>query len=267
MATVKREDEFFGPHAPYNGCEQGSPLNNFLVANSGKRSIVFLDEIEKTSREILNALLVPFERGASIIDRRGGNGKVDISKVIWILATNALDNDIKAFFAKEKTITPEVMMKEGKTLVSKMRRTLHGRFGAAFTSRIDLILPFFPFSNDEQAVLAHLEIWERREELQRPICLDPKARRLVGNIKLTMEKDYKSCRIISKSYMAEEGVRSIKRAVDSIETDIFDHYLDASCDPITEEDQKVERKYVLSADKSNDVVTINTGGATVKGEL
>ncbi|KAK6541470.1 hypothetical protein TWF694_007279 [Orbilia ellipsospora] len=266
MAAVKREDEFFGPHSPYRGYEQGSPLNNFLVANNGKRAIVFLDEIEKTSQAILNALLVIFERGASIIDRRGGNRKADISKVIWILATNALDNNIKTFFTMEKHITPELMLKEGRALVSGMRKTLHGRFGAAFTSRIDLILPFFPFSYDEQAVLAHLEIWERREELQRSICLDPKARRLVGNIKLSMEKDYKSCRIISKSYMTEEGVHSIKRAVDSIETDIFEHYLDASNDSITEEDQKIEREYILLADKLNDMVTLSVGETIVREE-
>jgi AAA domain (dynein-related subfamily) len=58
-----REDELFGPRAPYVGSAAGSPLNNFLARKSGKKCIVFLDEFEKTTRDIHNALLIPFDKG------------------------------------------------------------------------------------------------------------------------------------------------------------------------------------------------------------
>jgi hypothetical protein len=60
---VNQERELFGPRAPYIGCERGSPLNNFIAGNAGQRSVVFLDEFEKTSKEIHQSLLLPFDNG------------------------------------------------------------------------------------------------------------------------------------------------------------------------------------------------------------
>jgi AAA domain (dynein-related subfamily) len=60
---VNREIELFGPRHPYMNADVGSSLNNFLTRNSGKRSIVFLDEFEKTTKEIHSALLLPFDNG------------------------------------------------------------------------------------------------------------------------------------------------------------------------------------------------------------
>lgn len=60
---VNREMELFGPRNPYVGAEVGTPLNNFLVKNAGKRCIVFLDEFEKTTKDIHQALLLPFDNG------------------------------------------------------------------------------------------------------------------------------------------------------------------------------------------------------------
>jgi ATP-dependent Clp protease ATP-binding subunit ClpA len=60
---ASRENELFGPKKPYVGADEGFPLNNFLAANNGKKCIVFLDEFEKTTADIWNALLIPFDRG------------------------------------------------------------------------------------------------------------------------------------------------------------------------------------------------------------
>jgi AAA domain (dynein-related subfamily) len=64
--VVRREIELFGGRHPYVNAEQGTSLNNFLVRNSGKRCIVFLDEFEKTTSEIHQALLLPFDNGQKI---------------------------------------------------------------------------------------------------------------------------------------------------------------------------------------------------------
>jgi ATP-dependent Clp protease ATP-binding subunit ClpA len=60
-----RESELFGPRHPYVGADRGSPLNNFLAKNAGQRCIVFLDEFEKTTSDIHQALLLPFDNGKS----------------------------------------------------------------------------------------------------------------------------------------------------------------------------------------------------------
>ena len=62
---MRYETDLFGPKKPYIGHEHGSPLNNFLAKMTGKRGIVFLDEFEKTTREVQNALLIPFDEGWS----------------------------------------------------------------------------------------------------------------------------------------------------------------------------------------------------------
>ena len=60
---VNREMELFGGRHPYVNADRGTPLNNFLARNDGQRSIVFLDEFEKTTKEIHQALLLPFDNG------------------------------------------------------------------------------------------------------------------------------------------------------------------------------------------------------------
>lgn len=60
---VTKEIELFGPRKPYHGASEGSPLNNFLARHSGERSIVFFDEFEKTTPDIHQALLLPFDSG------------------------------------------------------------------------------------------------------------------------------------------------------------------------------------------------------------
>lgn len=64
--TFKSEMELFGARPPYMESLRGSLLNNFLATKTGTRSIVFMDEFEKTSKEIHNALLVPFDQGLNI---------------------------------------------------------------------------------------------------------------------------------------------------------------------------------------------------------
>lgn len=61
--TFSTETELFGPRPPYERYGEGSSLNNFLARNSQRRSIVFMDEFEKTKKEIHHTLLIPFDQG------------------------------------------------------------------------------------------------------------------------------------------------------------------------------------------------------------
>jgi ATP-dependent Clp protease ATP-binding subunit ClpA len=65
-SIVSRESELFGPRKPFVGADEGSPLNNFLARKSGQKCIVFLDEFERASSDIWNALLIPFDRGIEL---------------------------------------------------------------------------------------------------------------------------------------------------------------------------------------------------------
>ncbi|UKZ66600.1 uncharacterized protein TrAtP1_007771 [Trichoderma atroviride] len=114
--TFTHEMELFGPRRPYHGYEKGSAVNNFLVGHSGKRCIVFLDEFEKTTKEIHSSLLLPFDNG-EYRDRRNGE-KIDCSKTIWILATNALDNTILDFCKHNEAITGD----DGNEKTRQMRK-------------------------------------------------------------------------------------------------------------------------------------------------
>jgi ATP-dependent Clp protease ATP-binding subunit ClpA len=55
--------DLLGASNGYTRSDEGSQLNNFLGDHSGKRAVIFLDEFDKTEREVRNALLVVMEKG------------------------------------------------------------------------------------------------------------------------------------------------------------------------------------------------------------
>lgn len=57
------ETDLFGPKYPFSGHEAGSPLNNHLANEHGKRTVVFLDEFDKTTEEVRQSLLIVFDQG------------------------------------------------------------------------------------------------------------------------------------------------------------------------------------------------------------
>ena len=65
MTEVRFETDLFGPKYPFKGYEEGSPLNNFLEKNAAKRAIVMLDELEKSTQEVMNSLLIIFDEGSN----------------------------------------------------------------------------------------------------------------------------------------------------------------------------------------------------------
>jgi hypothetical protein len=146
---MKHESDIFGPKRPYLGYDKGSPVNNFLARNNGKRCIIFLDEFEKTTREVQNALLIPFDEGLSsffmllcisakmyagrYIDRRNRE-TLDCSQTIWVIATNAVDGIIADFcetrksqvFDTEDQIQHSRLMDD---LASMMKKQIKTEFG------------------------------------------------------------------------------------------------------------------------------------------
>lgn len=60
---MRTETDLFGPKAPYRGHEAGSALNNHLAKEHGNRTVVFLDEFDKTTEEVRQSLLIVFDQG------------------------------------------------------------------------------------------------------------------------------------------------------------------------------------------------------------
>lgn len=80
FTMMKHDTDIFGTWHPYIGSQAGIQLNNHLAEMDGKRTVVFLDEFDKTTEEVREAMLLLFESG-SYTDRRN-NEKIDCSKVL-----------------------------------------------------------------------------------------------------------------------------------------------------------------------------------------
>lgn len=65
MASTRDTWALFGSTGGWARSKDGSKLNNFLSENSGKRSVVFLDEFDKTDQKFRDALLLITQSGQS----------------------------------------------------------------------------------------------------------------------------------------------------------------------------------------------------------
>ncbi|KAF2973066.1 hypothetical protein GQX73_g612 [Xylaria multiplex] len=255
--VVKREIELFGQREPYVAAERGSSINNFLANHYGQRCIVFLDEFEKTTSEIHQALLLPFDNG-EYEDRRN-RAKVDCSKAIWILATNKLDPIIKSFTTRNPEILGEdetTKQKLGKQLSRELRQEFIAEFGAPITGRITEVIPFLPFSPGEQAVVAHKFLQELGRKVKAPVVLPEKGReQLLGNIRLRVRRDASVCRnLAAAEYSPDLGARSLAAAVKTVEDRLVEAYLDEEEE--IAEDQEMQEFFVDV--RGNEVVVYKT---------
>ena len=66
-AQTSTEFGLLGSTAGYKSNEAGSRLNNFLAANANKRCVVFLDEFDKTTKEVREALLKVTDTGMAAV--------------------------------------------------------------------------------------------------------------------------------------------------------------------------------------------------------
>lgn len=124
-------------------------MNNFLAEHTGKRSIVFLDEFEKTTDEVRQALLLPLDLG-HYRDRRSKQ-EIDCSKMIWIFACNLGYEHITKFHGshmKDKTGKQQSNVRLS-VLEHQLNTLLKAKLGSPLIGRMDAIIPFFPFSAGE----------------------------------------------------------------------------------------------------------------------
>ncbi|KAI1300952.1 P-loop containing nucleoside triphosphate hydrolase protein [Xylaria venustula] len=258
--TFRRENELFGPRPPYTGSQKGSPLNNFLASHSGRRGLVFMDEFEKTNQDIHNTLLIPFDQGEYL--NRRDSIKIDCSKIIWILATNRFDDNIHKFYeinrcdlAKSQNDQKKVALT--RQLVNDLKKECISYFGAPLAGRVSEIMPFLPFTPDEQAVIAYKAIMDLEAKLRQPVAVSQSGQidNLVGNIRLSVDDDVRvSFAAANDSYMPQLGARSILRDVtDAIRLPLVSQYLKSEED-INDNQAEAQFKVVLNADNEIEVL-------------
>ncbi|KAK1067517.1 hypothetical protein LTR74_006378 [Friedmanniomyces endolithicus] len=238
-----REMELFGSRHPYAGAARGTPLNNFLATYNGRRCIVLLDEFEKTSPEIHKALLLPFDNG-EYQDRRTLN-KIDCSKTIWIMATNAHDVVIQGFstmhshilFSEEYESEKRLLLKQLSYKIRDDFRSKHGVRPPRTRRRSDSeFLPFLTFTIGEQSVIVHKALLELSRKVRQAVSLvDGPDERLLGNMKLRIRRDVSVCRALAESeYHPDLGARSLLVAAEKVKRMLVDEYLNID-EEITEE--------------------------------
>ncbi|KAI0186067.1 P-loop containing nucleoside triphosphate hydrolase protein, partial [Xylaria flabelliformis] len=257
--TFKEEVELFGPRPPYQNYKFGSPLNNFLAYNSGERSIVFMDEFEKATKDIHNTLLIPFDQG-EYLDRRDSS-KVDCSRTIWILATNKFDDYILKFYELHRRQLCESQNEQKETTVLdqlniELKKLCISHFGAPLSGRVSEIIPFLPFTPEEQTVISHKGLMSLEDTLRRPVVISPHGENdnLVGNIRLDIVDDSELCSVIAQeSYTPQLGARCILNAVtNTVRMPLVGQYLEVDED-LCDGQPEIEFKVGITAEKKVEV--------------
>ncbi|KAL9576488.1 MAG: hypothetical protein Q9212_007056 [Teloschistes hypoglaucus] len=209
------ESDLFGARAPYQGWKAGSQLNNFLSNHSGETAVVFLDEFEKTTGDIHQSLLLILDEGF-YKDRRTHDQKLlDCSKIIWVLASNLGDEIIQERWNDNGAGTADhyqSIADSTDVLQHKLERSFHANLGAPLTGRLSAIIPFFPFSAEEQAVMAYKFMRKLFNETRKSINISED--HLARHLYLRFHDDGQIASFLAeKYYFPELGARSLAKAV------------------------------------------------------
>ncbi|KAJ6526273.1 P-loop containing nucleoside triphosphate hydrolase protein [Mycena vulgaris] len=160
-------------------------LAEFLINNEGKRCVVVLDEIEKVEEKTLWSLLMPWESGRCSFE--ASSRHIDVRNVVW-LGTSNVGHDVVSQHHASRTLPDELMSREEYVqLMNLVREPVSKHMGASVLSRVTTVLPFVPFTREEQAA----------------ICSEA-FHALAGDALI---------RIALESYVPAEGARSLYRAV------------------------------------------------------
>ena len=116
------------------------------------------------------------------------------------------------------------------------------------TGRFTLIVPFFPFSAPEQAVVAHKFILDFADKLRLPI--DLLANRLVGHVYLALQNDGQVAEYLAEvGYEEALGARSLQRVVQRlVHVRVAERYVEGDEEIVEEANRGPLMKYLLRLD-------------------
>ena len=208
---MKHDTDLLGPWPSYEGYEIGTQLNNYLAKWDGKRTVVFLDEFDKTTEDVRQAMLLLFESGL-YTDRRY-NTKVDCAKVIWILAANLAINEITKYWVDNLRGQMHQEQKGvPKDLKLLLKKCTIKAFGAPLAGRLPAIIPFTPFDEGERAVTAYKFMRDLWHDVRKPI--DTEDMKFAGNSFVNYVNDGQIATHIARRYLEKTGARSLADVVE-----------------------------------------------------
>ncbi|KZS88297.1 hypothetical protein SISNIDRAFT_470291 [Sistotremastrum niveocremeum HHB9708] len=230
----------------------GSPLNEFLYKESGKASVVVLDEFEKTGESARNALSSMFSTGQYVC--RVHNSIVDLRSTVWILTTNVVDPIVTSFSEhfQDKFVNGQPTNSQMEELRKSIQDDTRRVFGPAMAGRITKFLPFIPFNEIERRVIAsECFLAMKRMLVQSPVKKsDPRA-----PIYVQLEDELRVLgEIASNHYDPHSGARSIDQEVrEKLQVEVMQEYLEC---PDTPPMNGRGEKYLISMDKE-DVLSVS----------
>lgn len=215
---MRYETDILGPKPPYQGHEKGSPLNNHLADHDGQKTVIFMDEFDKTTWQVYQAMLLPFESGF-YHDRRNGR-KLDCINHIWLLVANLGEDLIRRFW--NDYIENKSIAQQERAPLGNLQKILRARaiesFGAPLTGRLREVVPYLPFDELEQAVATYKFMREIRRKVRVDIDVDTKD--FAGHNHINFIEDGQlAIHIAKEGYIPELGARSLEDAVDREITD------------------------------------------------
>ena len=247
---MQAETDMSGPKKPFAGYLLGSPLNNYLVRQDGSRSVVFLDEFDKTTDDVRKAMLIILESGY-YMNRINGR-QVDCRRTIWIMATNHGQYQIKRFWDEHLAGRSEEAqaLTRFDVLQTSLKKAFTNEFGGPLTGRISSIFPLVPFNAYERAVVAYTFMRKYRNAVREDINVD--AQKFVGHIDLHFVNDGEIGQYLASSAnVAELGARELRSAVNHNNRDkLAAEYLDED-EPVkdgTNEDKALVKYTVCVVD-------------------
>ena len=209
-------------------------LTAFLRERQGKRCVVVLDEFEKLrglssalgwdqAKKMYQTFLQVWQDGKLTDFGSGGNGsgnstrgrEIDCSQAIFVCTTNEGQDQIIQFAEENyervygkcgvdnvdwiqakfvRKYKEEVLMKFFKSVSPELQ---------ALVRRINLVVPFLPFTEDEQRVLSDLEIRNVLSRWRDP----PTEDRDVGNVVVHHTEGLVD--LVAKGYVPMEGASSL----------------------------------------------------------
>ena len=207
--------DLLGPQAPYSCYDEGSPLNNYLAKTAGQRSIVFLDEFDKTTNEVRKSLLELFDTG-KYNDRRN-NDTLDCKRVIWVLAANTGVETISRFWNDGLKDITDDQHKQRDALLERLQRAVQRdvkqKWSSELCGRISATIPYVPFSEVEQAVMAYKFMREHRTQTRK--LVDVKSNQFHRHCAIKYIDDGQIASYVAREYYDPQmGARSLSNAVE-----------------------------------------------------
>lgn len=195
--------KFIGAPPGYVGYEEGGQLTSKLA--KCPNAVVLLDEVEKAHPDIWTIMLQVFDEGR-LTDGRGNT--VDCKNAIFIMTSNLVQDEIHSSPYQLRPLDPKgkdlpLAEKETKKFIDTVVQPILKRHFKRdeFLGRIDEIIVFHPFSNDDLKSIVTMEMkkWQERA-LQR------------HNITIKWTDDV--IQKLTEGYNPYYGFRSIQREVE-----------------------------------------------------